>query len=368
MNQVRLTMSNDNQPPLSPPSSSASEANRASSSTFGSRIKDRLASLTLCNDAQSNLVSLFKSIIDEDLTGEHLRREIAETFRIEDIVDRQVQSNSEIYRPIRYELHDGGLDTTAHATQKTEHLCKRIIRTIWTQEDAIAGIEAFETQRKAIRIANQQNYIPEIHNGNPSNVQTFVMPVSQTPVSTPTTNATSHQHPYSATPVQSIPVPHLYAPGGDAALLHAQAQAALAEQALKQQQIILQQQHLQLQQQVLQQRTPISDTPSADVCNMPTSHTPDPNNPPTISDTNNPRRPDDRNVQNTARSHQRHAAQAHSCADERRKALKAIQIQYAKTKFKGFFEDNWRLHFTKFEDICRDFWIFEMEYTPPLCS
>lgn len=78
--------------------------------------------MAIGNDRKENIVSTFKSLIDEDFTREILRDEIADSVLIEDREYLQVQSNGDLYSRIRQILHDAGLDTKSHAGSLNEHL------------------------------------------------------------------------------------------------------------------------------------------------------------------------------------------------------------------------------------------------------
>lgn len=63
---------------------------------------DRFAHIAPTSNAQSNIVSLFKSCIDQDLAGDELRTEVAESLQIEDVCSADVLSNSDLFRRIRH--------------------------------------------------------------------------------------------------------------------------------------------------------------------------------------------------------------------------------------------------------------------------
>lgn len=92
------------------------------SPSAGSRTTDSFDSVCVANGAQSNIIYMLKAIIDEKLTGDRLREEIAVAVQIEDLVCRQIKVNGDQYRRIRHVFHDSGVETKPHATSTNEQL------------------------------------------------------------------------------------------------------------------------------------------------------------------------------------------------------------------------------------------------------
>lgn len=72
------------------------------------RATDRIANIAIARRAQLNIVALFRSRIEQNISGDELLTEIAEVLQIEGICSADALSNSDLFRRIRQILHDAG--------------------------------------------------------------------------------------------------------------------------------------------------------------------------------------------------------------------------------------------------------------------
>lgn len=321
---------------------------RATAPSDPSRTIDRFNRIAVGSNAQANVVSLLKSCIDQDLTGEDLRREISESLQIEDITSVDVLSNSDLFRRMRLMLHDAGIDTTTHAAYSNEPLYKRILRAVWDRENAERGLELSDQARRIISAST----------GTPVNVLSTTAPIytsARMPfASTPATNNVfqtpgtihndevnvPHSTPFGQIPLHSVPRIHrpaLDRPGMNTTIVSAPAAPPIHMKTTNNFGRRIHQNYSSGNDSVRGPSPPSAPSNQDDERQAHTENAPGPN-------MNSRSMPEQR-----AQNHNR------SASDERRKALKAFQQYYQKCKFAGTFEEDWERFSDDYTDMCEDY-------------